>query len=318
MKLIPVLSAVCMVALAGCASISGGPDPIIPSNEEINILKPVFDSNQVLAYFSEQNPETRRALRDQIISARLYASDIKFSEYTQSITQELRSGAFGTDFASILLSGLASVSEPGQRTKIMAGLDTALKGGRQAFTKEILVDRTLPLLITQMGTDRKRISSQIWDNLANHDDMEYPLPLALSHLNEYYHAGTVVGALTSLGDNLSILSLRESRERSFDDSVTPTVELTDNIDLLAKEFSVKIAPDIDNIAYGVNYYTEILNKYVDLSLTDSERKERLKTIQSEIDKIAPDAVFDVNDVLFSGDNKYLKIQKSVVKNLKLD
>lgn len=315
MKLIPVLSAVCMISLAGCASISGGPAPIIASSEEINILKPVFDSNQVLAYFSEQNPETRRALRDQIISARLYASDIKFSEYTQSITQELRSGAFGTDFASILLSGLASVSEPSQRTKIMAGLDTALKGGRQAFTKEILVDRTLPLLITQMGTDRKRISSQIWDNLANHNDMEYPLPLALSHLNEYYHAGTVVGALTSLGDNLSILSLRESRERAFDNKNIPTIESNNESLMMSDE----VFPENQNriiVNYGVSTYSEILKNHVDTASTSEERKNRLDEIKKMI--IDKGETIKASVLINTSDDKYSQLQKYIIDKLGLE
>jgi hypothetical protein len=210
-----------MFALAGCASIAGGPDPVIAPNDEVNMLKPMFDSSQVLAYFHAQDLETRRAYRDQIITARLYASDIKFSEYTQNLTQELRSGAFGVDFASMLLSGVASVSDPGEGTKIMAGVDTVLKGGRQAFTKEILIDRTLPIIVTQMKSDRKRIASKIWDNLANYSDVEYPLPLALTHVNEYYQAGTINGALTSLGDNISVISARESMRVESD---MPNVE----------------------------------------------------------------------------------------------
>lgn len=306
MKLIPYLGVACLVALSGCSSIAGGPEPVITANEEVSTLKPLFDSTNVSAYFYQRDQKERRVLRDQIISARLYAADVRFSEYTQSLTQELRSGAFGADLTSILLSGIASVSDPGQKTKIMAGLDTALKGGRQAFTKEILIDRTLPILITQMRSDRKVIATEIWNNLNKFDDRAYPLPLALSHLNEYYHAGTVVGALTSIGDNIASISIEKEQEVASNNPNIP--------DVVSSKKTTNPRKSGEHSSYGQNNQTEAINTYLNKA---SNYDEALKHINSLAISCGMPTEIDVSLIIDTDEERHHELQKCIVKNLGL-
>lgn len=306
MKLIPYLGVACLVALSGCSSIAGGPEPVITANEEVSTLKPLFDSTNVSAYFYQRDQKERRVLRDQIISARLYAADVRFSEYTQSLTQELRSGAFGADLTSILLSGIASVSDPGQKTKIMAGLDTALKGGRQAFTKEILIDRTLPILITQMRSDRKVIATEIWNNLNKFDDRAYPLPLALSHLNEYYHAGTVVGALTSIGDNIASISIEKEQEVANNNPNIP--------DVVSSKKTINPRKPGEHSSYGQNELTEAINSYLDKA---PNYEEALKHINSIAISCGMPMESDASLIIDAHKEEYRDLQRCIVKELSL-
>lgn len=275
--------------LSGCASFSGGPEPLITPIDEINTLKASFDSSQVLTYFSASpNLAERTRLRNQIVGTRLYAIDLRFSEYTQTLARELRGSAFGIDLVSIMLTGSATVLDPGMVTTILAGTDTAIKGGRQSFNKEVLIDKTLPVLLTQMRADRKRIATQIWYSLANRSDAEYSLPLALSQLEDYYQAGTIAGALMSMGENASLISAEASE--AFESSVL-------------------------QIGFGENQYTKVLNEYVNAAPNEAEEIRRLQQIQKEIDNA--DETILASFLINSNDPKYRSLQKQIVETLRL-
>jgi len=222
------------------------------------------------------------------VSTRLYAIDIRFSEYSQSLAKELRGGSFGMDSISILLTGMATIIAPGTATTILAGADTALKGGRESFNKEILIDQTLPVLLTQMKANRKKIATQIWSSLSNHSDEGYSLPLALSQLEDYYDAGTISGALSSIGESASISSAKAS-----------------------KEFESKVL----KIGYGINQYTKILNAYVDEAIDDDEMTIRLQQIKAELTNAGE--TMPVPYFINSNDPKYHALQKFIVNKLNL-
>ncbi|MDJ0932061.1 hypothetical protein [Breoghania sp.] len=71
-------------------------------------------------------------------------------------------------------------------------MDTALKGGEKAYRKDVLIEKTLDILTTQMRAERKKIAAQIWQGLSK-PDAAYLLSLALSQLNDYAYAGTLPG-----------------------------------------------------------------------------------------------------------------------------
>jgi len=322
----------CALVFSGCVSISGGPEAVVDPKIEINTLLPMAGSEQVLAYFNEKDYDQRRVIRDQIVSARLYVSDINFASYTNDLVQELRGGAFGTDLVSLLLSGWASVAEPSQTTKVLAGLDTALKGGRQAFTKDLLIDRTLPVLIIQMQRDRSHIAEKIWSNLKRYSDETYPLPLALRHLDEYYQAGTIMGALMRLNNNVAF-SVDKSLESS---GLTPDsvgfisegealshhlvhVEKSSVIDK-DKPFhkvgdDVVVAPSAEQS----RIYARILDTYVVDAKDENEEFARLGKIQSIIDSRSTDNSVSAVALINEGNAnaKYASLQKVIIDELGL-
>lgn len=292
----PILAGLTIVLmLNGCASFSGSPEPIIAANDEINELKSSFSSEEVLKYFEpEATPETRLALRNKIVSARLYAIDMRFAEYTQILAQELRNGAFGTNLFSIALSGAGTIITQGTTSRILSGIDSAVKSGRQTFDREVLVDKTLPILLTQMNADRKRIATQIWTGLATSSDADYSLPLALSQLGDYYQAGTMAGALSSVGESAAQMSINESKD--FEDKVL-------------------------SVAFGENEYTKILNGYLATALDIAEKNRRLLKIQEVIDKeqgvaIKEDDKVLANELIDTADPKYSDLQKNVIATLR--
>lgn len=277
------------LTLAGCASFSGGPDPLVSANDEIAALESSFDSDQVLAYFAAPpGSPTRTNLRNQIVSTRLYALDLRFADYVRDLSKELRGGAFGADALSIALTGAATIIDPSTATTVLAGIDTAIKGARQAFNKEILVEQTLPVLLTQMQADRTRVATQIWYSLANRSDSEYPLPLALAQLQDYYRAGTIAGALISVNESASQSAAAAS-----------------------EDFSSKVL----QVQFGENRYTRILNEYINAAPNADEETRRLQQVQAEIDKAGEQvlAPFLIN----SNDQRYRPLQKRIVENLNL-
>jgi len=342
MKLISYLGVACLVALSGCSSIAGGPEPVINQSNEVGALASIYNSERLLAYFNESDPHMRRAIRDQIVSARLYATDIKFSEFTQNLANELRSAAFGVDSASILLSTLSTSLDPGQQTKIISGIDTVLKGGRQSFDKDILIEKTLPILLQQMRSDRKKIALGIMSNLADHTDIEYPLTLAMNHLDEYYQAGTLSGGLTSLGDNITVLSLKNSNKNITIEEKLPALKLKNPLpephmedDIYHRDTSLDTAlikktnnsnrltnnniRTCDNHSnYGENSSTLKLNNYVNSAMDEPSKQSRIKKIEEKIKLYNGGTDVNWTILLNTNEQECHALQKNIVADLDLE
>ncbi len=280
------------IFFTSCASLNGGPKRVVDIDIEIEALQTLFNFEKVKEYFNEPlNSNNRKSIRDKIVTAKLYAIDLQFTVYAQGLGRELRSSPFGLDLASLLLTGTATVLTQGTATRILSGVDTALKGGQQSFSKNILIDKTLDVLLTQMMANRKKIATQIWTSLLKHDDSKYPLPLALSQLEDYYQAGTIAGAFMSISKSAS-----------------------DN----AEEATKKFENEVIKVPYGENNNTKLLNDYVDSVTGSSEELKRLKKIEALI-KVFNDTgdTIEVTELIDTNKSEWLLLQKKIVNALEL-
>jgi len=74
-------------------------------------------------------------------------------------------------------------------------------GTRAAYEKEILAEKTLTAIHTAMRANRMKIAVRILSGLQKDVDA-YPLPVALSDLDAYYNAGTILGALIGITETV--------------------------------------------------------------------------------------------------------------------
>lgn len=194
-------------AASGCAALQGGPAPVAAAEEEIRVLgervTPTAiaecsagtrrQADQSLAVLTA---EEARACRNFIIAARRYAIDARFHAFEQSYFQENRWAGFGTTLAALGL-GVAGPFSGATAARALAAGAGSLAGGRAAYEREILAERSLLTINAAMRAERDRIAARLIAGMRL-TAAEYPLPLALSDLQAYERAGTVLGALTSL------------------------------------------------------------------------------------------------------------------------
>ena len=136
--------------------------------------------------------------RNRIIAARLYAIDILFSE--ENLFKQTRSSGFAATVATLGLTSTAAVAG-GTASQILSGAAAFIIGTREAFQKEVLAERTLIAIHTAVRGGRTQALVHLRVGLSQPLDV-YPLAAGLADLNEYYNAGTVLGALVGITESV--------------------------------------------------------------------------------------------------------------------
>lgn len=206
------------VAVAGCtASLEGAPDRLLPIAAETEVAKKLA-SNAWYYEYATATGSRRRELRDQIVLARMYATDLYYSEYEARLTKERQSVGFYSTVASLALTSSATLVAANETKSILSALATGLTGTREAYDKEILIEKTITILQQQMRTRRKEVKVTILERLGR-DTGTYPLELALTDLESYYRAGTLTGALIDVSE---ATGFRLSEARRLEEEVVVT------------------------------------------------------------------------------------------------
>ena len=160
-----------------------------------------------------------RQCRDQLVAARMYAIDLRFSEFEESLFRQTRESGFAATLATLGLTTSAAFVGGGA-SQVLSGIAAFIIGGREAFQKEVLAERTLVAIHTAMRANRARVGVRLREGLQRPiiclpadgaDCVAYPLASALSDLNDYYDAGTVLGALVGITEAVGTEARDQSR-----------------------------------------------------------------------------------------------------------
>jgi predicted small secreted protein len=207
-----ILSLLSMTLLSGCATMAGAPDKISISNA-IADAKCTSQNAKPLARIIE-NPlcsstewgalgENAQATRNELVAYRMFLIEEQYNSWKNQLVNETRVGNFTTLLASLGLSGAGAVLEPGKTSRTLAALSTALTGAKQGYDKEILLDRTLQILITQMDSSRAKIE-QILIKRMSTPYKDWPIGLVMRDLADYADAGTLSAALSAVAENAAV------------------------------------------------------------------------------------------------------------------
>jgi len=184
--------AVLLPALGACAAFRGYPERVTDPQEDLTMLESDIGVDTMTACLKQPTEDCRST----VVSARMYAVDIRFSQFEESLFRGTRTAGFGATLATLGLNSAATVSS-GSAAQVLSGLSAFIIGGRQAYDKEVLAERTLVAIHTGMRARRAEVAFRLRTGLTR-TLVEYPVGSALSDLSEYYNAGTVLGALVGI------------------------------------------------------------------------------------------------------------------------
>jgi hypothetical protein len=182
--------------LSGCVAFDGYPQRATAPDADLKELQTRIDAAAVGGCLDAPTD----SCRNKIIAARMHATDIRFSQFEEALFRDTRKGGFGATLATLGLTSAAAFSSGGA-AQILSGTAAFIIGGREAFQKEVLAERTVIAIHTAMRARRAQVALRLRDGLALPSG-RYPLALALSDLNEYYNAGTVLGALIGITETV--------------------------------------------------------------------------------------------------------------------
>ncbi|WP_156369054.1 hypothetical protein [Methylobacterium sp. Leaf100] len=207
----------CLLTAACSPSTRGGPDRLFPVIEEAEFVRAAGGPDAYSKYFLASGSR-KQEIRNSIILARLYGIDLTYGEYESDLTREKQGIPFLATLTSLGLTSAAAVTGTAEMKTILAAAATGVTGVREAYDKEILVDRAISLIEQQMRTQRKLVRTRIVERLGLTTDT-YPLELALTDVEAYYRAGTLTGALVSLAEDSGV-RLREANRAEQDVVIT--------------------------------------------------------------------------------------------------
>jgi hypothetical protein len=187
--------------LSGCNSIEGGPPRLFPVALEADVARGRLVTAED-AYYANELARSK-AVRNEIISTRMREIDSYYYAFEASLIRERQELGFVSTIVSLALTGaIPLVGSLGTKSALGA-TSTFVQGGSKAFSDEVLFQKTVQVLATQMRAHRDTVSADIITRMRTLDLDAYPLSMALGDVDEYYAAGTIAGALVEIQKTVS-------------------------------------------------------------------------------------------------------------------
>jgi hypothetical protein len=185
-----VLTALALsLMISGCASVRGYPDRLIKPVDALKEIEPIVERKNIEAC----NVVKTIDCRNHILSAGMIGVDINFSEFERKLFKENREISFLTTVTTLGLTTAGAMTG----TAALSGIATGVVGSKEAFDKEILLDQAKNAIHTQMRALRQTVANRIRYGMKQSFD-DYPLDSALIDIEEYYNAGTLLGAFVGI------------------------------------------------------------------------------------------------------------------------
>jgi hypothetical protein len=186
-----------LLFLGGCAGISGIPQRSANIETELQSLSSYFASTVITTYNSKLNDASKKEYRDEVISARIRAIDLNYNEFIKNISEEAKKLNIGSDSAVLILGAVGAVSTVTSTQAILAATSATVTGVKGSIDKNAYYDSTLLALVSQMQANRKQTLVNLYIGLEL-GVKNYSLMRALIDIEDYFQAGTIIGAVSEI------------------------------------------------------------------------------------------------------------------------
>jgi hypothetical protein len=218
-RLFPSLITVAAVLLNGCAShdVSYLRPKLPPNDARVTSLVAFYSQEEKVAAFYQAGIDSARvadssgnvitqytygsmeARRNKIIYDLIFIINDYYDRYELSRYATVAGIGFAGDVATLGLDTAATaVGGAGLKT-LLAAISTGVGGTKIAAQRDFLQNQNVGLLVQKMRQLRGEVFQRLQSRL--HDPVEaYPLEAALVDLQDYFHAGTLIGAIQALSN----------------------------------------------------------------------------------------------------------------------
>jgi hypothetical protein len=206
------------VLLSGCIASTRTPDRLYPVAFEMEDIRAgqagLFQRHRALILSNDL--AAAKAVRNEIIGQRMYAIDVQYTQYENALTRESQEVGFGALTTAGVLGTASTLFTPVVTKSILSGLSTAVLATKGHYDSEILLAQTIKTIQKQMRASRNLIAAAIIARMTQ-SVIDYPLPIAMSDVEDYYNAGTLT---TGLIDTSTTVGIREDRSKDIKEDVT--------------------------------------------------------------------------------------------------
>jgi hypothetical protein len=258
------------VLLSGCLASTRNPERLIPVAVEMDAL--ALDQSTLISAYNDAvriNSPAARTIRNEIITRRMYAIDVQYTQYENALTREGQEIGFGALTAATGLSTAATLIVANTTKSILSAAATGVLATKGHYESEVLVAQTIRTIQKQMRSSRNAIATNISGKMAQ-SVADYPLWAALSDVEDYYNAGTlttgVIDVSTTVGNQETITKEKKQVVTQAPLAARPSMVLQDTTTPIPPPIRI-VAP---NAAAGIGAFEQ--------SLKPSEIKELQRVV----------------------------------------
>jgi hypothetical protein len=205
LKLIFYTSIITVLSLLqiSCSAIKAYPDRAVKAQKQLSKLTWCFEGDVMIgpniSYTNASHKDNidPTTWRNEVVNCRIYAIDLEYTIFEQSIAHESISLNTGVDMAVVGLGAATAIVDSATTKSILGALSGGITGGKGIIDKDVFYSKTMPVLLSQMEAQRKMQLVKIRSRLRSLSDA-YPLSEALIDVEDYYKAGSIPAALQGI------------------------------------------------------------------------------------------------------------------------
>lgn len=141
----------------------------------------------------------RTAVRNSIMYELMGVVDAEYAEFEVKLRTDRAAKDIAVRWLSLGLTGTAAFSG-GSASQILAGIDTGVKGGNEAWDSNMLGGKANDILDNTMRAERAKVEESVYTSMKK-SCAEYPLEAGIRDIVNYYRQGHVTSALNALTKN---------------------------------------------------------------------------------------------------------------------
>lgn len=267
-----------LLVSTSCSTIYHGGSPELSSNfdndiTEINRITSNTSLNKILA-----DSVITKEERDNFIIGRLVVMNINYLKFIKSLNADKLSFDSASDLLALSLNLAATAFKPADTKTVISATAAAVTGSKATIDKNYFFDKSVPALVTSMNAQRKLVLARILVSMQKPVE-QYPIGAALVDLDEYYTAGSLIGAMSALQESAAKLNSEadEKLERAVRFERPATEQEKDRSKALKQFIDNDITTgNIDRIMTVLDRFEEIEVKkpYTRLNIQQALRKYR--------------------------------------------
>jgi hypothetical protein len=199
------VSIVC-VALASCLAASA-PSRRVP-------VDPFALTKEQSDYYYLVAGQARTDYRNELIAARMYEVDLNYTQFEGALMRERQGIGFLGTTANLGLTGAVPLVDGTQTKNILGAAASFITGTRAAYYDEVLQKVTVQIIINQMRANRDMTKEKILRKWSQ-PTTTYPIASALSDVEAYYRAGTLVSGVVEATETVGEKAAIVERSKDF-------------------------------------------------------------------------------------------------------
>lgn len=195
------ISFILIATAVGCNSIS----PTVPASLDYTNYLTIYsidtfaiDLANYRTLIEKNNLVAATSLRNAMIHRIRVEIEINYRKFELSLFSSRATFSTISDWTELGLAGATTVVGGDQAKTVMAGILTALKGGRLSVDKNWFRERATEAIISAMQSERSKKLLLITGKMSSGNALQYPFEEAWADLVDYFYAGTLESGIQAL------------------------------------------------------------------------------------------------------------------------